>query len=241
MDQLDTILVILSIILIAILTIKYLKVAEKFETEKDKTSAFIKGPNDKPIRRYIKNTSINNLFPVISNLDIGNNKYLNVFMHRGFGNYKPLGQHVIISYKKINTDDETYQKHLNDNMSLNTLRYKHGEITFSKIWDSKNMTTYTGSQFCIWRPNSLNDGVCLGDIIWTGTEEPPKDIITCVPKSEVNNINSNTNFWNYEGINLNSNIKNTQKVSRYNINKKMLTNIEERKMDKALVLNLSLV
>jgi hypothetical protein len=108
-------------------------------------------------------------------------KYLSVFMHKPFQNYRGLGQCVVITDTPLDENNKkTVIQSLIDKKCLIYLSSSNFyPVDYQLIWSSDINTD--NKVFRIWRPIPIAGCAVLGDVIMQGTEKPPLDYIPCFP------------------------------------------------------------
>jgi len=124
---------------------------------------------------------------IIKNLEI-NGKYLNVFQRRPYANYKPLGQYLTYTKKKV----ENLNSGIYEAIPLQLLA-TNGKppVSFQLVWSSYRLKDYDGDEFSVWRPKARHGYVSLGDVMTMGlSSNPPKpeDYVT-LPESAIMHSN----------------------------------------------------
>lgn len=125
---------------------------------------------------------INNITKHLDNIEImldGEKKYLSVLQRKDNASFKTLGQYLYIDNEKINLDE---LRLFNGDSSPLTLMIKGGvnAIGFIHLWDSRSLPN-NKNKFSVWKVVAPEGYRALSDIITSGYDEPPLDIIYCVP------------------------------------------------------------
>lgn len=194
--ELDNVFNVIIFILILIVAFSYLSYNNKpiIDTFTNRSSYLSNGK-----RKFIYNNNINNLDPVIVNFELKKNKYLSVFKHKGIQGYKPMGYCTHVTNNPINTDNDTFQKIMDNYQSLHMLTgHNIVPADYELIWHSGKMCDYKGQVFSIYNPISTDSNhVALGHIITQGLL-PPLNSISLIPKEDLAEINHhNGKMWNY--------------------------------------------
>lgn len=117
-------------------------------------------------------------------------KYLSVFQHKPFSNYKGIGQTLILTDKPFNNINNAI-KSVIDRKCLNYLTSSPFKpLGYNLVWTSDLNTD--GKIFSIWSPINPVGCTSLGDVIIMGTEAPSIEQVACYPitlleKTELSN------------------------------------------------------
>lgn len=158
------------------------------------------------VNNYLVNTDEEHMDFVLSNVKLGQYKYLTVIHHRSFNYnnkmYYPVGQLSIITDEIVPQQSEFIQKAINDNKSANMCSsHQLFPLDFEEIWNTSVMSEPISETFSIWRVIPPEGAVALTDIIVRGRQKPPLNSITCVPHSDTINIDSSNQIqWSDNNI-----------------------------------------
>lgn len=123
---------------------------------------------------------------VLSNVKLGEYKYLTVIHHRPFNfngkMFHPLGQLSIVTEDVKPQQSEYIQEAIKNNQSAHLCAsYQVFPLDYTEIWNTSHMLEPIPDVFSIWRPIVPDGYVALADIIVRGRQKPANNLITCVP------------------------------------------------------------
>lgn len=202
MENLSKIIIILSLIILLSLITRYL--------QNNKIELFTNSISDIDKQKYLANISEEHIEFVLSNVKLGEKKYLTVIHHQPFTyqnkQYLPIGQLSLITDTEIPQKSSFFNNAIRENESAHLCSSIQSNPTdYQEIWNSSMMYEPTTTPFSIWRPIAKPGFISLTDIIVKGMQKPSLDIITCVPIEHTIKLNNtNSLLWSDNGIQCNS-------------------------------------
>jgi hypothetical protein len=158
------------------------------------------------VSKYIVDVSEEHMEFVLSNVKLGQYKYLTVIQHRPFNIngrlYHPIGQLSIITEEIKPQQSEFIHNAIKNSQSAHMCAsHQVFPTDYQEVWNTSYMLEPISEVFSIWRPVVPDGHISLSDLIVRGRQKPPLNSITCVPVEDTVTLSSSNQIqWNDNNI-----------------------------------------